>query len=128
VGGDVEDEFVAYVCSRINSSRRDGEDDDANRRDAAAWRRVLRNGSARRTLWRWFSLVSELFLKPLSVSVLAWKKGKKYKVEKDGEEGVMRVAVLKADQGKWLACKSSRILHDSSRNTRKMLRYWTVGS
>lgn len=128
VGGDVEDEFVAYVCSRIDSSRRDGEDDNANRRDAAAWRRVLRNGSARRTLWRWFSVVSELFLKPLFVYVLAWRKGKKYKGENDGEEGMMRVVVLKADQGEWLACRSSRILHDSSRSTRKMLRCWTEGS
>jgi hypothetical protein len=48
--GDVEDEFVASVASRLNSLNRDDADDIVKLLDASAWRRVHCNSGAASTM------------------------------------------------------------------------------
>jgi hypothetical protein len=60
--GDVEDEFIASIASRLDSLNRDDADDDADLQDALAWRREHCNGGALSAMARWFSVVlRELF-------------------------------------------------------------------
>jgi hypothetical protein len=60
--GDVEDEFIASIASRLDSLNRDDADDDADLQDASAWRREHCNGGASSTMARWFLVVlRELF-------------------------------------------------------------------